>query len=109
MEEKENSAFDIYRDVIRKSSWKQYFEAANYTDERWNEELPAMCNAALLETNVIKATDFFDCVFQHCKEYQPESAAAATLHFTRERLDKLRENGGWLPITELVFIGVLRV
>lgn len=100
MEEKECSAFDIYRDVIQKNSWKQYFEAAIYTNERWNEELPAMCNAALLETNVIKATDFFDCVFQHCKEYPPTPATAATLSFTQNRLDKLRENGGWLPITE---------
>lgn len=100
MEEKECSAFDIYRDVIQKNSWKQYFEAAIYTNERWNRELPAMCNAALLETNVVKAASFLDCIAQHCGEYQPESAAAATLHFTRERLDKLRENGGWLPITE---------
>ncbi len=59
-----------------------------------------MCNAALLEANVIKATDFFDCVFQHCKEYPPTPATAATLNFTQNRLDKLRENGGWLPITE---------
>lgn len=100
MEEKECSAFDIYRDVIQKNSWKQYFEAAIYTNERWNEELPAMCNAALLEANVIKATNFFDCVFQHCKEYPPTPATAATLSFTQNRLDKLRENGGWLPITE---------
>lgn len=100
MEEKECSAFDIYRDVIQKNSWKQYFEAAIYTNKRWNEELPAMCNAALLETNVIKATDFFDCVFQHCKEYPPTPATAATLNFTQNRLDKLKENGGWLPITE---------
>ena len=100
MEEKECSAFDIYRDVIQKNSWKQYFEAAIYTDERWNRELPAMCNAALLETNVIKATDFFDCVFQHCKKYPPTPATAATLKFTQNRLDKLKENGGWLPITE---------
>lgn len=100
MEEKEYSAFEIYRDVIRKGSWIQYFEGASYTDERWNRELPAMCNAALLEANVIKATDFFDCVFQHCKEYPPTPATAATLNFTQNRLDKLRENGGWLPITE---------
>ena len=100
MEEKEYSAFDIYRDVIQKNSWKQYFEAAIYTNERWNRELPAMCNAALLETNVIKATDFFDCVFQHCEEYPPTPATAATLNFTQNRLDKLRKNGGWLPITE---------
>lgn len=100
MEEKECSAFDIYRDVIQKNSWKQYFEAAIYTNERWNRELPAMCNAALLETNVIKATDFFDCVFQHCKKYPPMPATAATLKFTQNRLDKLKENGGWLPITE---------
>lgn len=100
MEEKECSAFDIYRDVLRKGCWIQYFEGASYTDERWNEELPAMCNAALLEANVIKATDFFDCVFQHCKEYPPTPATAATLNFTQNRLDKLRENGGWLPITE---------
>lgn len=100
MEEKECSAFDIYRDVIQKNSWKQYFEAAIYTNERWNRELPAMCNAALLETNVVKAASFLDCITQHCGEYQPESAAAATLHFTRKRLDKLKENGGWLPITE---------
>lgn len=59
-----------------------------------------MCNAALLEANVIKATNFFDCVFQHCKEYPPTPATAATLNFTQNRLDKLRENGGWLPITE---------
>lgn len=100
MEEKECSAFDIYRDVLRKGCWIQYFEGASYTDERWNRELPAMCNAALLEANVIKATDFFDCVFQHCKEYPPTPATAATLNFTQNRLDKLRENGGWLPITE---------
>lgn len=100
MEEKECSAFDIYRDVIRKGCWIQYFEGASYTGERWNRELPAMCNAALLETNVIKATDFFDCVFQHCEEYPPTPATAATLKFTQDRLDKLRENGGWLPITE---------
>lgn len=100
MEEKEYSAFEIYRDVIRKGSWIQYFERIPYTGERWNRELPAMCNAALLETNVIKATDFFDCVFQHCKEYPPTPATAATLKFTQNRLDKLRENGGWLPITE---------
>ncbi len=100
MEEKEYSAFDIYRDVIRKGRWIQYFEGTSYTGERWNRELPAMCNAALLETNVIKATDFFDCVFQHCKEYPPTPATAATLNFTQNRLDKLRENGGWLPITE---------
>lgn len=100
MEEKECSAFDIYRDVIRKGCWIQYFEGASYTGERWNRELPAMCNAALLETNVIKATDFFDCVFQHCKEYPPTPATAATLNFTQNRLDKLKENGGWLPITE---------
>lgn len=100
MEEKECSAFDIYRDVLRKGSWIQYFERIPYTGERWNRELPAMCNAALLETNVIKATDFFDCVFQHCKEYPPTPATAATLKFTQNRLDKLRENGGWLPITE---------
>lgn len=100
MKEKECSAFDIYRDVLRKGCWIQYFEGASYTDERWNRELPAMCNAALLEANVIKATDFFDCVFQHCKEYPPTPATAATLNFTQNRLDKLRENGGWLPITE---------
>lgn len=100
MEEKECSAFDIYRDVIRKGCWIQHFEGASYSGERWNRELPAMCNAALLETNVIKATDFFDCVFQHCKEYPPTPATAATLHFTQNRLDKLKENGGWLPITE---------
>lgn len=100
MEEKECSAFDIYRDVLRKGCWIQYFEGASYTDERWNRELPAMCNAALLEANVIKATNFFDCVFQHCKEYPPTPATAATLNFTQNRLDKLRENGGWLPITE---------
>lgn len=100
MEEKECSAFDIYRDVLRKGCWIQYFEGASYTDERWNRELPAMCNAALLEANVIKATNFFDCVFQHCKEYPPTPATAATLNFTKNRLDKLRENGGWLPITE---------
>lgn len=100
MEEKECSAFDIYRDVIRKGCWIQHFEGASYSGERWNRELPAMCNAALLETNVIKATDFFDCVFQHCKEYPPTPATAATLKFTQDRLDKLKENGGWLPITE---------
>ena len=100
MEEKEYSAFDIYRDVIRKGCWIQHFEGASYSGERWNRELPAMCNAALLETNVIKATDFFDCVFQHCKEYPPTPATAATLKFTQDRLDKLKENGGWLPITE---------
>lgn len=100
MEEKEYSAFDIYRDVIQKNSWKQYFEAAIYTNERWNRELPAMCNAALLETNVIKATAFLDCVVQHCEECHLIPATAATLKFTRNRLDKLRENGGWLPITE---------
>lgn len=100
MEEKECSAFDIYRDVIRKGCWIQHFEGASYSGERWNRELPAMCNAALLETNVIKATDFFDCVFQHCKEYPPTPATAATLKFTQNRLDKLKENCGWLPITE---------
>lgn len=86
--------------MIRKNSWTQYFEAAIYTNKRWNEELPAMCNAALLETNVIKATNFLDCVIQRCEEYALTPATAATLKFTRNRLDKLRENGGWLPITE---------
>lgn len=100
MEEKEYSAFDIYRDVIRKNSWIQYFETAIYTDKRWNEEFPAMCNAALLETNVEKAVAFLNCVFQHCEEYPPTPATAATLKFTQNRLDKLKENGGWLPITE---------
>lgn len=100
MEEKEYSAFDIYRDVIRKGSWIQYFETVVYKDNRWNEELPAMCNAALLETNVVKATAFLDCVVQHCEECHLIPATAATLEFTRNRLDKLRENGGWLPITE---------
>ena len=100
MEEKEYSAFDIYRDVIQKSSWIQYFETAIYTDKRWNEEFPAMCNAALLETNVEKAVAFLNCVFQHCKEYPPTPATTATLKFTQNRLDKLKENGGWLPITE---------
>lgn len=100
MEEKECSAFDIYRDVLRKGCWIQYFEAAIYTNERWNRELPAMCNAALLETNVVKAASFLDCITQHCKEYPPTPATAATLNFTQNRLDKLRENGGWLPITE---------
>lgn len=100
MEEKECSAFEIYRDVIRKGSWTQYFAAAVYKDNRWNEELPAMCNAALLETNVVKATAFLDCVVQHCEECHLIPATAATLKFTRNRLDKLKENGGWLPITE---------
>lgn len=100
MEEKECSVFHLYRDVIRKNSWTQYFEAAIYTNKRWNEELPAMCNAALLETNVIKATNFLDCVIQRCEEYALTPATAATLKFTRNRLDKLRENGGWLPISE---------
>lgn len=100
MEEKECSAFDIYRDVIRKGSWIQCFERIPYTGERWNRELPAMCNAALLETNVIKATNFLDCVIQRCEEYALTPATAATLNFTQNRLDKLRENGGWLPITE---------
>ena len=86
--------------MIRKNSWTQYFEAAIYTNKRWNEELPAMCNAALLETNVIKATNFLDCVIQRCEEYALTPATAATLKFTRNRLDKLRENGGWLPISE---------
>ena len=100
MEEKECSVFHLYQDVIRKNSWTQYFEAAIYTNKRWNEELPAMCNAALLETNVIKATNFLDCVIQRCEEYALTPATAATLKFTRNRLDKLRENGGWLPISE---------
>lgn len=100
MEEKECSAFDIYRDVIRKGCWIQHFEGASYSGERWNRELPAMCNAALLETNVIKATNFLDCVIQRCEEYALTPATAATLKFTRNRLDKLRENGGWLPISE---------
>ena len=100
MEEKEYSAFDIYRDVIRKSSWIQYFETVIYTDKRWNEEFPAMCNAALLETNVEKAVAFLNCVFQHCEEYPLTPATAATLNFTQNRLNKLKENGGWLPITE---------
>lgn len=100
MGEKECSVFHLYRDVIRKNSWTQYFEAAIYTNKRWNEELPAMCNAALLETNVIKATNFLDCVIQRCEEYALTPATAATLKFTRNRLDKLRENGGWLPISE---------
>lgn len=100
MEEKECSVFHLYQDVIRKNSWTQYFEAAIYTNKRWNEELPAMCNAALLETNVIKATNFLDCVIQRCEEYALTPATAATLKFTRNRLDKLRENSGWLPISE---------
>lgn len=100
MEEKERSPFDTYRDIIRKNSYSQYFGTAVYSDERWNGELPEMCNAALLETNVIKAASFLDCVVQHCKEHPLTPATTATLRFTRNRLDKLQENAGWLPITK---------
>lgn len=96
----ETSLLDVYRDLIAKASWTSYFQNVVFTDARWNEELPVMCNAALLSKDAVKATAFLESVCACSANFNLLPEMRSTLQSTSERLHQVQEQGGWLPIQE---------
>ena len=100
MSEIETSLFDVYRDLIARSNWITYFQNVVFSDARWNEELPVMCNAALLSKDTAKAAAFLESVCACSADFNLLPEMRATLQSTSERLHQVQEQGGWLPIVE---------
>lgn len=100
MPEIETSLLDVYRDLIAKASWTSYFQNVVFTDDRWNEELPVMCNAALLSKDTVKADAFLESVCACSANFNLLPEMRSTLQSTTERLYQVKEQGGWLPIVE---------
>lgn len=100
MQKIETSLFDVYRDLIAKANWTSYFQNVVFTDARWNEELPVMCNAALLSKDAVKAADFLESVCACSANFNLLPEMRSTLQSTTERLYRVKEQGGWLPIVK---------
>ena len=100
MQKIETSLLDVYRDLIAKANWTSYFDHVVFTDARWNEELPVMCNAALLSKDAVKAAAFLDSVCACSANFNLLPEMRATLQSTTERLYRVQEQGGWLPIVK---------
>lgn len=100
MQKIENSLLDVYRDLIEKANWTSYFNNVTFSNARWNEELPVMCNAALLSKDTVKAAAFLESVCACSANFNLLPEMRSTLQSTTERLYRVQEQGGWLPIVK---------
>lgn len=87
---------DIFSAYIEWINDNDYAEIKNYPADRLNEQLPCICNAALLSENTEAAENLILNLASRKNEITPENWAV--LNHTSERLKSLAEKGGWLPV-----------
>ena len=87
---------DIFSAYIEWINDNDYAEIKNYPADRLNEQLPCICNAALLSENTEAAENLVLNLASRKNEITPENWAV--LNHTSERLKSLAEKGGWLPV-----------
>lgn len=87
---------EVFASYIQWIDENELYEFSSFQKGLLNQELPRICNAALLSKNTDAAYSLLLNLAGRKKEFTGENWAV--LCRTQERMQKLIENGGWLPV-----------